>query len=279
MKKEDLFDTLSDINEQYIKEAHMDYKKRKNFTWVKWSAAAACFAFVFVVSKPIATYFSPTANDISSTQEDSQKETTNHPIADLEAEKQELQSGEKYYQTQEESMILVDPINSETTSSEETTEGEIIIQDVPADENGNYMEHIDPDTLSLNLSDFFGGSYTDMTGSFVVVLTEDTPENRTAICSELGINKTNTTFTTGTYSLAYLTELQEKISNAMINKELPFVTSSGVNETINKIRVCVTSATQADLEKLYALDTIGGAIEIEYVTEGATKDLLVLPAD
>ena len=29
MKKEDLFDALGDINEEYIKEAHMDNKKRK----------------------------------------------------------------------------------------------------------------------------------------------------------------------------------------------------------------------------------------------------------
>lgn len=36
MKKEDLFDTLGDINNQYIKEAHMNNKRKNNFAWVKW---------------------------------------------------------------------------------------------------------------------------------------------------------------------------------------------------------------------------------------------------
>ena len=31
MKKEDLFDTLGDINNQYIKEAHMNNKRKNNF--------------------------------------------------------------------------------------------------------------------------------------------------------------------------------------------------------------------------------------------------------
>ena len=38
MKKEDLFDTLGDINNQYIKEAHMNNKRKNNFAWVKCAA-------------------------------------------------------------------------------------------------------------------------------------------------------------------------------------------------------------------------------------------------
>ena len=257
----------------------MDNKKRKNYTWVKWVATAACFALVFVASKPIENYFSPEANNILSTQEVSIIQTPDDMVTDLFSNKTNCQTENKQALTQEESKIPVDPINSETSSYEEPTENEVIINDTPADENDTYHEHIDSNSLTLELSDFFGGSYTNMNGSFVVVLTKDTPENRTAICSELGISESNTTFTTGTYSLAYLTKLQEKISNAMTNKELPFVTSSGVYETLNKIKVCVTSTSPADLEKIHAHDTLGGAIEIEYVTEAVTEDVLVLPAD
>ena len=61
----------------------------------------------------------------------------------------------------------------------------------------------------------------------------------------------------------------------MTNKELPFVTSSGVYETINRIKVRVTTDNEADLEKVLALDTIGGAIVIERSTGAITKDLAI----
>ena len=34
MKKEDLFDALGDVNNQYIKEAHMKNKRKNNIPWV-----------------------------------------------------------------------------------------------------------------------------------------------------------------------------------------------------------------------------------------------------
>lgn len=152
------------------------------------------------------------------------------------------------------------------------------IEDAPADANGDYHEAVDSSDLTKDTLDFFGGSYLNDSGVFVVVLTEDTPENRASICKELGIVESNTVFEEGTYTLAYLTELQAKISNAMINKEMPFIISSGVYETANKIKVRSTSNDEAELAKLYALDTIGGAIEVEYVSENtmATEDLLII---
>lgn len=54
MKKEDLFDTLGDINNQYIKEAHMNNKRKNNFAWVKWGTIAACFALL-VLCIPMVT--------------------------------------------------------------------------------------------------------------------------------------------------------------------------------------------------------------------------------
>ena len=120
------------------------------------------------------------------------------------------------------------------------------------------------------------GVYTDANGKFVIVLTEDTPANRTAICKELGRSESNTTFVKGTYTLAYLTELQEKITNAMVNKEIPFVVTSGVYETTNNIIIRVTTNDEAELAKVYALDTIGGAIKVEF-SAGAVVEELLLP--
>lgn len=137
-------------------------------------------------------------------------------------------------------------------------------EDVPADTSEEYYEAVSSENLSGRVKNIFGGSYIDEKGQFVVVLTEDTKENRSAVLSELNLNENTTVFKKGDYSLAYLTELQTKISNAMINKELPFVVFSGVYEMENRIKVGVITNDKKELEKLKAFDTIGGAIEIEF---------------
>ena len=107
------------------------------------------------------------------------------------------------------------------------------------------------------------------------MLTDITTENRTAICKELGINESTTVFEVGEYTLEYLTELQSRISSAMTNKELPFVTSSIVDEFCNRIKVRVTTDNEIDLEKVLTLDTIGGAIVIERSAGATLEDLAV----
>ena len=59
----------------------------------------------------------------------------------------------------------------------------------------------------------------------------------------------------------------------MVNKEIPFVVSSGIYEMTNNIVVSVTTNDETELVKLYALDTIGGAIKVEYSSGTGTEDL------
>lgn len=66
-------------------------------------------------------------------------------------------------------------------------------------------------------------------------------------------------------TLEYITELQTKVSTAMSNGELPFVSSSAVYENPYRLHITVSSNTEEDLAKLKAFDTIGGALEIEYL--------------
>lgn len=138
-----------------------------------------------------------------------------------------------------------------------------------------YYHNENSNDLKQGITSFFGGSYTDSNGKFVVVLTDITTENRTAICKELGINESTTVFEVGAYTLEYLTELQSRISSAMTNKELPFVTSSIVDEFCNRIKVRVTTDNEIDLEKVLTLDTIGGAIVIERSAGATLEDLAV----
>lgn len=256
MKKEDLFDTLGDINKQYIKEAHMNNKRKNNFAWVKWGTIATCFALL-VLCIPMVIHLSPVEDTNTPTVESLPIEN-NNKVEDLQNNKEES----------------VNIQESKSTEIEDTSE--TIIEDVPADNKGEYNEEVNSSDLTKDTSEFFGGSYTDANGKFVIVLTEDTPANRTAICKELGRSENNTTFVKCTYTLAYLTELQEKITNAMVNKEIPFVVTSGVYETTNNIIIRVTTNDEAELAKVYALDTIGGAIKVEF-SAGAVVEELLLP--
>ncbi|MDE6641365.1 MAG: hypothetical protein K2K63_12660 [Acetatifactor sp.] len=64
--------------------------------------------------------------------------------------------------------------------------------------------------------------------------------------------------------LEYVTELQDRVSGAMINQELPFVIASSVYENPYRLHVVVTSDSEEDLQKLLDLDSLGGVLEIEY---------------
>lgn len=63
---------------------------------------------------------------------------------------------------------------------------------------------------------------------------------------------------------AELTDLQNRISQAMMNKELPFVTSSAIYENPDRIHVVVNTTDEDLLAKLRAFDTTGELLEIEY---------------
>lgn len=122
----------------------------------------------------------------------------------------------------------------------------------------------------------YGGRYVDSNGNNVVWICEDNTTNRKEICEFLGIAESKTTFKIAKYSYNYLEELQNKISQKMIDKEFAFVTTSAVMEDKNNIKVTVISNNESDLNKIKSLDTIGGAIDIEYNTNSrATKDLLI----
>lgn len=129
---------------------------------------------------------------------------------------------------------------------------------------------------TTNYPTYYSGKYIDNNGNNVILLYEDSPENRKQICNILGITESKTIFKKVEYTYEYLIKLQNKISEKMQNKELPFVTSSSLIEDKNNIKVTVTSNNISDWNKIKELDTIGGAIDIQYeVNNIGTEDLLV----
>lgn len=109
-------------------------------------------------------------------------------------------------------------------------------------------------------ADLYCGRYFDSTGMMTILLTEDTPENETLICDTLGIDPARVIFREATFTLQYLTELQEKITEKMVNHELPFVYGSGVYEMENRVILDVGTDDDTMLEEVRRLDTIGGAL-------------------
>lgn len=61
-----------------------------------------------------------------------------------------------------------------------------------------------------------------------------------------------------------LKDLQNRISEAMMNKELPFVTSCGIYENPDRVLVRVNTTDEDLIAKLRAFDTTGKLLEIEY---------------
>ena len=119
---------------------------------------------------------------------------------------------------------------------------------------------------------YYGGKYIDEKGNNVILLTDDNEIARKEICKKLGITESNTIFKEAKYSFNYLTELQYMISNAMAEKELPFVISSALKEDTNKIEVIVNSNNEKDLKKLKMYDRKGGAISIIYSENRAIEE-------
>lgn len=149
-------------------------------------------------------------------------------------------------------------------------------KNVPVEDKDVGAKEQTNENINTGYPDYYAGKYIDNSGNNVVLLCQDNENNRKQICGLLGITENKTTFKTAQYSYNYLTELQSKISKAMQNKELTFVTTSAVMEDNNNIKVTVISNNESDLNKIKSLDTIGGAIDIEYNTNNrATKDLLI----
>ncbi len=198
----------------------------------------------------------------TNTFNNNQVEDTPYGISDLQDIKKNKKEALK---TENELLELLQSILTENTNKNTTVED----KDVNVNEQPN-------ENINTGYPDYYAGKYIDNNGNNVVLLCENNETNRRAICSLLGITENRTTFKTAKYSYNYLTNLQNKISKKMIDKEFTFVTLSAVMEDSNNIKVTVTSNNESDLNKIKALDTIGGAIDIEYNTNpSAKKDLLI----
>ena len=74
-----------------------------------------------------------------------------------------------------------------------------------------------------------------------------------------------------TYS-ADILDLQNRISTAMANHDLPFVTTSAILENPDRLHVTVTTMDENAINLLKSYDITGELLEIEYVSGSAATE-------
>ena len=290
MKSEEFFEVIGDIDNDFIEESLNFKKKNSGKLFLKVGTMAACFAIITVISMQVLQKHSRENDNVIIKPEDdtsvvevtpSDKETTEIENSPPTYVAEDNKTAEEPHSTDEalpeitvedaenavnEESIAQDTMRKETTEDSDSAAEFPVLGGGGVSSSGIYKEAVDTDSLTKNVSEIFGGAYIDGDGSYVVVITEDTRENRELIGKELGIDAEETVFKKGEYTLAYLTALQEKISAAMINGEIPFVVTSAVKEASNRIEVGVTTSDEAELNKVRLLDTAGGAIIFNYTS-------------
>lgn len=103
---------------------------------------------------------------------------------------------------------------------------------------------------------------------------EGTEKNESAgkVTSDAPVNE-NTYREVRDYS-AELTDLQNRVSQVMMDKELPFVISSAILKNPDRLHVIVKTKDEDMIAKLKAFDTTGELLEIEYSESTPVKELL-----
>ena len=246
MDNKELLRAIGDIDDMYLNEQDLKNKSKGKVINMKFNKkiiymVTSCVAMFILCIGIITNINAPTNPKINS----------KHSIMteDLQKEKEESKNGS------------IENNNDKIVNNEDA---DVNVKERPRE------------NISKSYPDYYAGKYIDNNGNNIVLLCEDSQINKKQVCSLLGISESKTIFKTAKYSYNYLENLQSKISQKMSNKEIPFVISSALMDSTNNIIVTVTSNKEEDLKKLQELDTIGGAIKIDYHTNHIVKeDLLV----
>lgn len=247
MRKEEFAEVFGDINESYVKEAETA-KKAKKSVRLKWCAVAACLCLVAAGVLSMAAGDSLDTGTGGILPGGTTIGTENLGDRDGESCKEAI-----------------------TVSPDEISERDTEFEDAP----GMIIDANVPDMDGLDTFDaIWGGIYLDENSCWVVWLTENTPERQAEVFKRNpSLPEDSTTFRTADFSLAYLTELLEKISEGMRDGKLPFVTSAAVMEQINRVSITMTTADESTAAAISSFDPLGGAVEFR-VAAGNIKSSL-----
>lgn len=287
MKEEKLFEIMEDIDEKYIDEARQTKKKGKKPIWMKWIAAAACFC-VCLTGLLAVRYITPDTSTDSNTasqnaEANMEKEAKNDLSEDSESSKssisEELQKRIQDLQSAENIADRVGWI---------VIENRIYMQDTSID-----ITKLEKDSYIGRASEFIGTYQSDNdddgcsgdvysiadTQDIVVVMLDNggvvclRTEDRTTTPYDAPVDEE--TYHEATSYPDDIEQLQNSISKAMGNGELPFVVTSSIMENPLRLEVSVTTKDEELLDKVRAYDPTGKYLVIIYGEDDSTEDLLM----
>ncbi len=223
MKKEDLFEAINDIDDEYINTAD-NYRKTRKHLYIVSSIAAAATLFIAVGATiavtGIAHGTSETATSETATAENGTSNVecacsaTGHDDSDLND-------------------------NNSFVASEEPYDNQTL------EFTGNYSD------TSYEL--LWGGMYVDESGNTVVLITDDAPEyQQTVLDQNPDIDRNNVVFVVVKYPLLYLEETKERIDSLDSEEKIPGLISCYVCEEDNCVEILFEAGYEENAEILIA---------------------------
>lgn len=299
---------MNDIDEKYITEAITPNKKTNPNKWMKWVAMAACLCIVIgaVAVNRINTPSNVTTPNVGEESSPASGTITLYNnaryialvtpdtllAAGLPEKITEDVIGEHLAYLKLDGDVADYVETNETTDIElyeclvETPEEILILRDgdncwpvqkLDSTENDAADQPVQNEVPITPTDDYWGGSYLDGSGNWVVWLTENTPDNQKLVLDQNpDLAEGKVIFKAAEYPLSYLNDLMTDLSDNMASGQLPFVSSAMVSEQTNRIEVYVTTDDEASIEKVLSFDTRGGAITIKYSDGEGTEDLGIL---
>lgn len=247
MKKEDLFEVIGELD------GNIPQVKKSMPKWLKITAVAACCAFV-VATIRIADSFNTVGRPTT---------TAANALITMESKEEQGTINEFSAGAKEDKVIYEGAIvGTETTQA--TTEAET--SDV-------FHPWPDAESALKNNYDVYGGCYLDENQELVILLTDDTPENREKVCADMNVNMDIAKFREIKYSKAYLDAIHNKITDVMMNRQFETIVTCGVMEMDNFVEVTLTEKDEEAIEFLNRLDNTG-AINIVYGSVSTTAELI-----
>ena len=194
---------------------------------------ACCLVVLFAVSIPVTNYFSSPANDHGLLQDAAQNAEQNH----LPSAKKEMMPNE----------IMPEDADTENAA------------DAPVPDSSDTPGPLVP------YEEVWGGAYQNEAGKWVILLTENTPENQKKFLElNPALTENDIIFQAAAASMSYLRNLMISIAQAVDdNEEFSFVSSIGLREDC--VDVYVTTDDPESIAKILAFDTLGGGSAIKIV--------------
>ena len=161
MKKEQLYEVLGDINENYINDAHKTAKKKSRTVWTKWAAMAACLCLVvvgafsgihsnmkqYVVSNNIAVLSATEYSDTISSSEVSQEQADRMAVANnihntLSAQNYEWYASCYYDLENDKILVGLTEVSDSNKDAVLTHTGDTAVQFYECDYSYQYLEEL-----------------------------------------------------------------------------------------------------------------------------------------